>query len=205
MVSRMRPNIILLVALITVSAGVLAAGCVTPGENVTQPTTAPAATATPAITETATPLETATSPATEMTTAETPSTTTVAATTTTVAATTTPTVTNTTTPAATTTTVAAGGTATVDLSAKNIAFDKSTITVPAGADVTVDFDNEDDGIPHNFAVYTDSSATDTIFSGETITGPDTTTYTFTAPSDPGTYYFRCDVHPEQMNGDFVVQ
>ncbi|MGB4578296.1 MAG: cupredoxin domain-containing protein [Methanoculleus sp.] len=201
----MRPNIILLVALITVSAGVLAAGCVTPGENVTQPTTAPAATATPAITETATPLETATSPATEMTTAETPSTTTVAATTTTVAATTTPTVTNTTTPAATTTTVAAGGTATVDLSAKNIAFDKSTITVPAGADVTVDFDNEDDGIPHNFAVYTDSSATDTIFSGETITGPDTTTYTFTAPSDPGTYYFRCDVHPEQMNGDFVVQ
>ncbi|MEG3055023.1 MAG: hypothetical protein RQM90_02270 [Methanoculleus sp.] len=180
----MRPNIILLVALITVSAGVLAAGCVTPGENVTQPTTAPAATATPAITETATPLETATSPATEMTTAETPSTTTVAATTTTVAATTTPTVTNTTTPAATTTTVAAGGTATVDLSAKNIAFDKSTITVPAGADVTVDFDNEDDGIPHNFAVYTDSSATDTIFSGETITGPDTTTYTFTAPSDP---------------------
>ncbi len=201
----MRPNIILLVALITVSAGVLAAGCVTPGENVTQPTTAPAATATPAITETATQLETATSPATEMTTAETPSTTTVAATTTTVAATTTPTVTNTTTPAATTTTVAAGGTATVDLSAKNIAFDKSTITVPAGADVTVDFDNEDDGIPHNFAVYTDSSATDTIFSGETITGPDTTTYTFTAPSDPGTYYFRCDVHPEQMNGDFVVQ
>lgn len=201
----MRPNIILLVALITVSAGVLAAGCVTPGENVTQPTTAPAATATPAITETATPLETATSPATEMTTAETPSTTTVAATTTTVAATTTPTVTNTTTPAATTTTVAAGGTATVDLSAKNIAFDKSTITVPAGADVTVDFDNEDDGIPHNFAVYTDSSATDTIFSGETITGPDTTTYTFTAPSDPGTYYFRCDVHPEQMRGDFVVQ
>ncbi|MFY9195217.1 MAG: cupredoxin domain-containing protein [Methanoculleus sp.] len=201
----MRPNIILLVALITVSAGVLAAGCVTPGENVTQPTTAPAATATPAITETATPLETATSPATEMTTAETPSTTTVAATTTTVAATTTPTVTNTTTPAATTTTVAAGGTATVDLSAKNIAFNKSTITVPAGADVTVDFDNEDDGIPHNFAVYTDSSATDTIFSGETITGPDTTTYTFTAPSDPGTYYFRCDVHPEQMNGDFVVQ
>ncbi|MFW5637657.1 MAG: cupredoxin domain-containing protein [Methanoculleus sp.] len=201
----MRPNIILLVALITVSAGVLAAGCVTPGENVTQPTTAPAATATPAITETATPLETATSPATEMTTAETPSTTTVAATTTTVAATTTPTVTNTTTPAATTTTVAAGGTATVDLSAKNIAFNKSTITVPAGADVTVNFDNEDDGIPHNFAVYTDSSATDTIFSGETITGPDTTTYTFTAPSDPGTYYFRCDVHPEQMNGDFVVQ
>ena len=41
--------------------------------------------------------------------------------------------------------------------------------------------------------------------GDTITGPATTTYTFTAPDEAGTYYFRCDVHPEQMNGDFVVQ
>ena len=103
------------------------------------------------------------------------------------------------------TTAAGGGTATVSLSAQDIAFDMSTITVPAGADVTVNFDNEDNGIPHNFAVYTDSSASQSIFVGDTITGPDTTTYTFTAPSDPGTYYFRCDVHPQQMNGDFVVQ
>jgi plastocyanin len=25
-----------------------------------------------------------------------------------------------------------------------------------------------------------------------------------APSEPGTYYFECDVHPS-MNGDFIVQ
>ncbi len=222
MVSRMRPNIILLVALIIVSAGVLAAGCVTPGENVTQPTAPPTETATPSVTETATPLETATPPVTETATAETPSTTTETTTatetpttieTTATTAETTATTVETTAAATTaanvtataTTAAAAGGTVTVDLSARNIAFDKSTITVPAGADVTVNFDNEDDGIPHNFAVYTDSSATDKIFSGETITGPDTTTYTFTAPSDPGTYFFRCDVHPEQMTGDFVVQ
>jgi hypothetical protein len=28
---------------------------------------------------------------------------------------------------------------------------------------------------------------------------------FTAPSTPGTYYFHCDVHPDQMNGTFIVQ
>ena len=96
-------------------------------------------------------------------------------------------------------------TATVDLAAQNIKFDKSTITVPAGANVTVNFNNMDSGIPHNFAVYTNSSATEKIFVGEIITGPVTTTYNFTAPEKPGTYFFRCDVHPEQMRGDFVVQ
>jgi plastocyanin len=37
-----------------------------------------------------------------------------------------------------------------------------------------------------------------------VTGPTTTTYTFTAPSTPGSYFFRCDVHPTQMTGTFVV-
>jgi len=77
--------------------------------------------------------------------------------------------------------------------------------VPAGANVTVNFDNMDDGIPHNVAVYTNASAAEEIFVGETITGPAQTTYTFTAPDEPGTYFFRCDVHPQQMTGDFIVE
>jgi plastocyanin len=94
--------------------------------------------------------------------------------------------------------------ATVGLIAKNIAYNRSTITVPAGANVTVNFDNQDSGIPHNFAVYETSAAQSAIFKGEIITGPAKTTYTFTAPSKPGTYFFRCDVHPTQMTGQFVV-
>ncbi|NLA39087.1 MAG: hypothetical protein GX882_06870 [Methanomicrobiales archaeon] len=192
----MRPNTILIVALFIVSAGVLAAGCVTPGENVTQPTAPP--TGTPIVTETtATPVETPTATETTAVVTET-------ATETMATATTTPTATETT-PTATETPTTAPSAATVDLSARDTAFNTNTITVPAGADVTVNFDNEDDDIPHNFAVYTDSSASQSIFVGDTITGPDTTTYTFTAPSDPGTYFFRCDVHPQQMNGDFIVQ
>jgi len=98
-----------------------------------------------------------------------------------------------------------GNATVVNLTAENIAFDTDTITVPAGANVTVNFDNKDDGVPHNLAVYTDSSAAEKIFVGEIITGPATTNYTFTAPSEPGTYFFRCDVHPQQMTGDLIVE
>ena len=95
-------------------------------------------------------------------------------------------------------------TVTIGLMAKNISFNVSSITVPAGSNVVINFDNQDDGISHNFAVYTNSSATSTIFRGPIIVGPNMTTYTFTAPSTPGTYFFRCDVHPTQMYGQFIV-
>ena len=94
---------------------------------------------------------------------------------------------------------------TIDLVAQNLAFNMGTITVPAGAKVTVNFNNMDAAVPHNFAVYTNSSAATSIFVGSIITGPTKTTYTFTAPTTPGTYFFRCDVHPTIMTGTFVVQ
>ena len=95
--------------------------------------------------------------------------------------------------------------ATIDLIAQGISFKLNTITVPSGANVTVNFDNKDSGIPHNFALYTDSSANTPIFVGQMITGPKTITYTFTAPTTSGNYSFRCDPHPKTMTGTFVVQ
>ena len=103
------------------------------------------------------------------------------------------------------TTTPSGQTVTIDLIAQNIAFSKSTITVPAGATVKVNFDNKDSGVAHNFALYTNSSATTSIFVGDIITGPATITYTFLAPSTPGSYFFRCDIHPTMMIGTFIVQ
>jgi len=109
-----------------------------------------------------------------------------------------------TTPPVGTTTPAA---VTIDLVAQNIAFNMTTITVPAGATVKVNFNNKDAGVAHNFAVYQNQSGggTKAIFVGQTITGPATTTYTFTAPAAGGSYFFECDVHPSQMNGPFIVQ
>jgi plastocyanin len=95
-----------------------------------------------------------------------------------------------------------GKSVTINLVTQNMAFDTKVITVPAGADVTVNFENKDK-IGHNLAVYTDKSAAKSIFVGEVITSK-AVVYKFKAPETPGTYFFRCDPHAAIMNGDFVV-
>lgn len=98
------------------------------------------------------------------------------------------------------------GATSVQLTAQAIAFDQSVITVPAGTLVTLVFtNNEDPVIFHNVGIYKSKAAIEPIMVGEFISGGEKTTYQFTAPSTPGTYYFRCDVHPLAMDGEFVVQ
>ncbi|MFY9588093.1 MAG: cupredoxin domain-containing protein, partial [Actinomycetota bacterium] len=89
------------------------------------------------------------------------------------------------------------------LVAKNTAFDKNRLSAPGGSSVVIDFDNQDAGQLHNFALYKDQSATTKFFSGEFTTGPEKKSYEFPAPA-PGTYFFRCDAHPTQMFGTFLV-
>jgi plastocyanin len=101
-------------------------------------------------------------------------------------------------------TAAPGNTVTINLVTENMAFDTSTITVKAGSEVVVNMNNKD-RIGHNLAVYTDQSASQVIFKGEIFGGPATRTFTFAAPSTPGTYFFRCDPHASQMKGQFIVQ
>jgi len=98
----------------------------------------------------------------------------------------------------------AGESVTINLSARNVAFDKSRITVPPGAMVTIVFTNNDSGIPYNFALYETQTANKSIYVGEIINGIRTIEYTFVAPTAPGTYFFLCDVHPGIMTGDFIV-
>ena len=99
-----------------------------------------------------------------------------------------------------------GAPVTINLSAQNFSFSPTTITVPAGAIVTINFNNQDSGVLHNFSLYADSSAPPpALFQGGFITGPSTVTYKFTAPSKAGTYFFRCDIHPTTMTGTFIVQ
>ncbi len=93
----------------------------------------------------------------------------------------------------------------VCLTARNLAFDTDSITVPAAAEVTVRFQNLDEGISHNLAVYRSSDRVDTIFRGELVAGPGSASYTFTAPREPGTYYFQCDMYPDRMYGEFIVE
>jgi len=93
---------------------------------------------------------------------------------------------------------------TIGLVAKDFAFNTSTITVPAASHVTVNFDNQDSNVRHNFAVYDSAAMNETIFKGELISGPKTIVYTFDAPAMPGTYHFQCDPHAKMMKGQFIV-
>ena len=100
-------------------------------------------------------------------------------------------------------TPSAPGETVLQLRASNLLFDKRALTASPGP-VTIQFDNADAGVLHNFALYNNSSAAQKIFGGDLITGPAVTNYKFTAPA-AGTYYFRCDVHPDTMNGSFTVR
>lgn len=92
---------------------------------------------------------------------------------------------------------------TAELIAENNAFNRSTIRVQTGEEVSFIFENKDN-VTHNFAVYETQDAKQVIFRGDALSGPGTITYTFTAPDEPGSYYFQCDYHPSTMNGRFIV-
>ena len=93
----------------------------------------------------------------------------------------------------------------IELEAENSEFSTDEITVAAGSDVVIDFKNQD-SLPHNFSVYDSEDAEEVVFRGDTVRGPEgEITYEFTAPETAGTYFFRCDVHPTDMTGDFVVE
>lgn len=89
----------------------------------------------------------------------------------------------------------------VTISSAAMAFDSDTITAPANEAFSVAYANTE-AMPHNVAIYTDESATEPLFVGETITSS-TTVYEIPA-LEPGVYFFRCDLHPD-MAGTVVVE
>jgi hypothetical protein len=100
---------------------------------------------------------------------------------------------------------AAGGPTTITLVAQSLKWDKGSVSAGADAPVTVILDNRDPGVLHNVAFYTNRAATQKIFGSELIAGPAQQTSNFTAPPVPGSYFFKCDVHPDTMSGSFNVR
>jgi plastocyanin len=93
------------------------------------------------------------------------------------------------------------GEADATITSRDSSFTVATITVGAGEPFTLRLIN-DDGVPHNVAIYVDNSATDSLFIGELITNA---TVDYAVPAlEGGTYFFRCDLHPE-MTGTLVVE
>jgi plastocyanin len=90
-----------------------------------------------------------------------------------------------------------GGTADASIAAEGTAFDTASLSWPADTEVTLTFDNRDDAAvagQHNVSIYDGDTA---LFQGELISGPATVDYVI-PPLEPGTYEFRCDVHPTMI-------
>ncbi len=86
-----------------------------------------------------------------------------------------------------------------------ILFDTKQLTAAAGARVSLTYTNES-AIPHDWHLFDGPNASaPSIVSTKIEAGPnDVQHVSFTVPSNPGRYYFQCDVHPSLMNGFLIA-
>ncbi len=91
---------------------------------------------------------------------------------------------------------ASGGTTVV---AKDIAYQPTSLSIPANTATTITFDNQD-AAPHNIAIKDASGAQ--VFKGEIVTQQKIDYNVNALPA--GTYSFWCEVHPN-MTGTLTVQ
>ncbi|HEY6568876.1 MAG TPA: cytochrome c oxidase subunit II [Candidatus Limnocylindrales bacterium] len=94
----------------------------------------------------------------------------------------------------------AGG-ETLPLSAQNTTFSTDALAATADAPFTIEFNNEDVGMPHNVEIKDPGGAQ--VFLGKIITGPAKEPYPV-PPLKAGSYTFVCTVHPN-MTGTLTVQ
>ncbi len=99
---------------------------------------------------------------------------------------------------------AATSAATLVLTAQNIAFQQTSLTAPANQPFSIQFQNQDAGVPHDVVIHSGTNIGDApLFDGEVFSGVDSRLYPIPA-LPPGTYLYSCKVHPN-MTGTLTVQ
>ena len=91
---------------------------------------------------------------------------------------------------------ASGGTTVI---AKDIAYQPTSLSIPANTATTITFDNQD-AAPHNIAIKDASGAQ--VFKGDVVTQQKIDYNVNALPA--GAYQFWCEVHPN-MTGTLTVQ
>jgi plastocyanin len=86
-----------------------------------------------------------------------------------------------------------------------LSFDQSRFVIPADTPgVKLTFNNNQAGVQHDVAIYTDDSKSEAIFDGEPITGVATIVYDL-PPISAGSFPFICTIHPATMVGTVLVK
>ncbi|MEX1104220.1 MAG: cupredoxin domain-containing protein, partial [Dehalococcoidia bacterium] len=98
--------------------------------------------------------------------------------------------------------------ATITVAMKDNLFDPSSLMVKAGNTVAFDLQNQGK-VPHNMRIADSRGSYDSnasvVSRPEIINAGKVGTLTWKAPADPGTYDFRCDIHPVDMTGTITVE
>ena len=89
----------------------------------------------------------------------------------------------------------------ITITARDLKFSTSALEAAADEPFQIVFENQESA-PHNVAIYGDAGATDAVFVPDPFSGPATVTYDVPALA-AGTYFFRCDLHPD-MSGQLTV-
>ena len=90
----------------------------------------------------------------------------------------------------------------IQLSANNLKFSTDSLSAAADKAFQIQFNNQE-GAPHNVAIYKDQGASQKVFAQDPFGGPKTVTYQV-GPLAAGTYFFRCDVHTD-MKGTLTIK
>lgn len=93
-----------------------------------------------------------------------------------------------------------GPVTTLTITSTDSSFDIEAFEVPVGEEVTVTYENEHEGVPHNLHVDTGGPDEPTT---EVVEGPVTQELTFTL-EEPGEVPYLCDVHPATMRGTITA-
>jgi plastocyanin len=91
----------------------------------------------------------------------------------------------------------------ITLSAADLEFSAPCLVANAGEAFTIRFTN-DDSVPHNVAVYQDSSKANEYARGE-ILNQGQSADTDVEALDAGQYYFDCQVHPDMSGTLYIVE
>ena len=100
---------------------------------------------------------------------------------------------------------AGGGVENLTVTAADFSFSADADSVAPGTVVEVAFSNSG-AAPHTLTFYTDAEYTEPIPAGDSgqVSAGASVNFTFEAPDD-GTAFYRCELHPAQMEGELAIE